>query len=230
MVVPAILVLDEPTDFLAVPGKGRATTIKSGERRSVALADEDPDLILVREIADGHERALTELLRRHGPRIRALASGYSAAQSDVDDVVQDTFWTIWRVASRFEARGVKVSSWITRIAVNRCIDLDRRRKLRRFVGLEDAAEAMDISAAADEELGARATLASVLADIKDLPPRQRAAILIAAEGDRSTADIAESLGVSIGGAEQLLVRARRTLRARLAEREDASPATTSKGK
>ncbi len=187
-----------------------------------ALADgaaADPDIALIRAVATGDEQALTALLRRHGARIRALAAGYSAAAGSADDVVQDTFWTIWRTASRFEDRGVKVASWITRIAVNRCIDLERRRKLRRFVGLEDAAEAADPDVGAERQLADRSRLAAVMNDIRALPARQRAAILIAAGGEHSTADIAESLGVTVGAAEQLLVRARRTLRMNLARRE-----------
>lgn len=182
----------------------------------------DPDLPLIRAVAAGNERALRALLIRHGPRLRALAGGYSAAAGDADDVVQDTMWTVWRTAARFEARGVKVASWITRIAVNRCIDLERRRRIRRFVGLEDATDAADPAIAADEALAGRNRLAAVLGDIRALPPRQRAAILIAAGGNQTTADIAASLGVSIGAAEQLLVRARRTLRQNLARREGES--------
>jgi RNA polymerase sigma-70 factor (ECF subfamily) len=52
-----------------------------------------------------------------------------------------------------------------------------------------------------------------------LPQRQRAAILLAAGGEHSNSEIAAMLGLSAGAVEQLLVRARRTLRAKLAERE-----------
>ncbi len=208
---------DDEGDEIAAAGSA-----PDGQATAAGITDAgglDPDLVLVRAIAGGDERALRTLLTRHGPRLRALAGSYSAAAGDADDVVQDTMWTIWRTAARFEARGVKVASWITRIAVNRCIDLERRRRIRRFVGLEDAAEAPDPAIAADEALAGRKRLAAVLGDIRSLPPRQRAAILIAAGGEQSTADIAASLGVSVGAAEQLLVRARRTLRQNLARRE-----------
>ena len=56
----------------------------------------------------------------------------------------------------------------------------------------------------------------MLDDIRTLPARQRAAILLASDGEKSNIEIADALGVSLGAAEQLLVRARRTLRARLA--------------
>ncbi len=213
--------------FAATPSaRARATATLRGSGRVAgrgaelsAVEPDDPDLPLIAAVAGGDQRALAQLVRRHGPRLRALASGYSAAAADADDVVQETFFTVWRTAGRFEARGVKVSSWITRIAVNRCIDLERRRKLRRLVGLEDAAEVREGGVGADRDLDGRRTLAAVLDDIRALPARQRAAILLAADGEKSNIEIADALGVSLGAAEQLLVRARRTLRDRLAARE-----------
>jgi len=207
------------------PGVGRAAG-RGGDLQAAENAD--PDLPLILAVAARDQRALAELARRHGPRLRALARGYAAAAADADDVVQETFFTVWRKAGAFEARGVKVASWITRIAVNRCIDLDRRRRLRRLVGLDDAAEMSDRSVEADRALDGRRTLSAVFDDIRALPARQRAAILLAADGERSNAEIAEELGVSLGAAEQLLVRARRTLRERLAAREDGPPGGVSK--
>lgn len=195
-----------------------------------AAEPDDPDLPLIAAVAGGDQRALAQLVRRHGPRLRALASGYSAAVADADDVVQETFFTVWRTAGRFEARGVKVSSWITRIAINRCIDLDRRRKLRRLVGLEDAAEVRDSAVTADRDLEGRLALAAVLDDIRALPARQRAAILLASDGEKSNIEIADALGVSLGAAEQLLVRARRTLRERLLLRDNNQARTEDSGR
>ncbi len=184
-----------------------------------AHLDADPDLPLIAAMATGDERALAELVRRHGARLRAIASGYAAAAAEIDDVVQETFFTAWRNVARFEPRGAKVSTWLCRITINRCIDLERRRKLRRFVGLEDDVDPADPAVAADVGLADRTELAAVMADVRRLPERQRAAILLAADGERSNAEIAEALGVSLGAAEQLLVRARRTLRERATARD-----------
>lgn len=207
----------------AGPMAGRGAELSAAE-------PDDPDLPLIAAVAGGDQRALAQLVRRHGARLRALASGYSAAAADADDVVQETFFTVWRTAGRFEARGVKVSSWITRIAINRCIDLERRRKLRRLVGLEDAAEVRETAVGQDRDLEGRRTLSAVLEDIRALPARQRAAILLASDAEKSNIEIADALGVSLGAAEQLLVRARRTLRERLAARESSPARTEEKGR
>ena len=116
-------------------------------------------------------------------------------------------------------RAASRSTWIYRIALNRCIDLDRRKKVRRLVGLDTVEDPVEPDPGAEHGAVVRDELKAVSRDIQALPARQRAAILLAASGDISTSEIAARLGISDGAAEQLLVRARRTLRQRKLARE-----------
>lgn len=179
----------------------------------------DPDESLVTRIAKGDEQAFTEIVRRHSGRLRVLALRFCGDAGEADEIIQDAFWSVWRRADRWQPGGPPFAAWLTRITINRAIDSDRRRRVRRFFGLEAADNVADPTASAEAATTMRAELAAVSADIRDLPARQRAAILLAADGEHSNKDIAVDLGISEGAAEQLLVRARRTLRARLTERE-----------
>jgi RNA polymerase sigma-70 factor (ECF subfamily) len=190
-----------------------------GSKMAVAESNADPDETLVARIARGDERAFTEIVRRHAGRLRTLALRFGSEGGEADDIVQETFWTVWRKAGSWQPGGPPFAAWLTRIAINRAIDADRRRRVRRFFGIEEAAEVADQAASAEDETTMRGELAAVAADIGTLPQRQRAAILLAAGGEHSNSEIAAMLGLSAGAVEQLLVRARRTLRARLAERE-----------
>lgn len=191
-------------------GAQRLTTTAIGE------ADDETLAVLT---AAGDERAFGEIVRRHGGRLKALATRFTGGTGEADDIVQEAFVSFWRTAGRWKPGGPPLSAYLTRIAINRAIDGDRRRRVRRFFGLEEAAEVADTTVAADDDLANRRALAAVSADIATLPARQRAAILLAAEGERSNGDIAAIMGLSEGAVEQLLVRARRTLRSRLAERD-----------
>ncbi|MDQ0314660.1 RNA polymerase sigma-70 factor (ECF subfamily) [Amorphus orientalis] len=195
--------------------------------RSTARVDtgpvDDADTQLLARISHGDERAFAELVARHSPRLHALALRFTGSAADADDVVQDTFWSAWRKASDWQARGVKVSTWLYRIALNRCIDLDRRRKVRRLVGLDDARDPEEPAPGAEQQAVVRSELAAVSDDVRALPARQRAAILLAATGEAGTGEIAARLGISEGAAEQLLVRARRTLRQKKMAREALGP-------
>jgi RNA polymerase sigma-70 factor (ECF subfamily) len=165
------------------------------------------------------DEALTEIVRRHGGRLRALAHRFTGGGSEADDIVQETFLSFWKAARRWQPGGPPLGAYLTRIAVNRAIDGERRRRVRRFFGLEDAATVADTDPVAEQRLAGKDQLAVVARHIATLPARQRAAILLAADTERSNAEIGAVMGLSIGAVEQLLVRARRTLRLRLAEND-----------
>jgi RNA polymerase sigma-70 factor (ECF subfamily) len=188
-----------------------------GPSLTIAGAAEESDEALALKCAAGDQRALREIVRRHGGRLRALAFRFTGGSAEADDIVQETFLSFWNAAQRWRPGGPPLGAYLTRIAVNRAIDSDRRRKVRRFFGLEDAATVSDPQPVADQRLAGKDQLAAVTKHIAALPTRQRAAILLAADSERSNAEIGELMRLSVGAVEQLLVRARRTLRLRLAE-------------
>jgi RNA polymerase sigma-70 factor (ECF subfamily) len=191
-----------------------------GPSLTIIEAGAETDEALALRVAAGDQRALTEIVRRHGGRLRALAHRFTGG-SEADDIVQETFLSFWRSAERWKPGGPPLGAYLTRIAVNRAIDGERRRRVRTFFGLEDAATIADGDPVADQRLAGKDQLAAVARHIATLPARQRAAILLAADTERSNAEIGEVMGLSVGAVEQLLVRARRTLRMRLAESETA---------
>jgi RNA polymerase sigma-70 factor (ECF subfamily) len=203
-----------PASAGAHDGRAAGGLLLAGQATS-----EESDEALATMTAAGDQRAFREIVRRHGGRMRALALRFAGGRAEADDIVQDAFLSFWRTASRWKPGGPPLSAYLTRIAVNRAIDGDRRRRVRHFFGIEEASDTADPEPAADERLENRRALEAVARDIAALPARQRAAILLAAEGERSNAEIAAALNLSEGAVEQLLVRARRTLRARIAERE-----------
>ncbi len=190
-----------------------------GPSLTIASAAEESDEALALRVAAGDQRALREIVRRHGGRLRALAHRFTGGASEADDFVQETFLSFWKAAQRWQPGGPPLGAYLTRIAVNRAIDGERRRQVRRFFGLEDAATVVDPESTAEQRLAGKDQLAAVARHIATLPPRQRAAILLAADAERSNAEIGVAMGLSLGAVEQLLVRARRTLRMRLAEND-----------
>jgi RNA polymerase sigma-70 factor, ECF subfamily len=179
----------------------------------------DEDAALLVAIAQGREPALAQLISRHGRGLTAIATRYLGNHAEAEDVVQETFFRIWSHATRFDPDRAKATTWIYAIAVRLCIDRLRRLKLRRLFGLGagmDAAEEIgDPAPATDQALGDRQTLELTRKAITALPDRQRMALLLAAVGGLDTARIAETLDITPGAVEQLLVRARRNLRGSL---------------
>lgn len=181
-----------------------------------ALPSADPDAILVARLTTGDERAFTELVRRHTGRLTALARRFTGRPDHAEDVVQDVFLALWRSPKTWTPGGPPFAAYLTRLAMNRCIDHSRRQRLRRFVGIEDSPEPVEPGQSPEAAAATRSEVEAVSRLVLRLPARQRAAILVAAEGGQSSSEVAAVLGISTGAAEQLLVRARRTLRAGLA--------------
>lgn len=181
-----------------------------------ALPSADPDDLLAARLATGDERAFTELVRRHAGRLGALAKRFTGRADHAEDIVQEVFLAAWRSRRPWQPGGPPFAAYLTRLTMNRCIDHSRRQKLRRFVGLDDAPEPVEPSRDPAALAEARSEVEAVSRLVLRLPARQRAAILVAAEGGKSSSEVAAVMGISTGAAEQLLVRARRTLRSQLA--------------
>ena len=129
---------------------------------------------------------------------------------------------LWRRPHAWKPGRVVFSTWLYRVVANRCLDQARRQKLRRFLPFGEVADPVDEAPSAYDALAGRDTLAEVGRMIRTLPEKQRLALLLSAQAERSNAEIASVLGVSDGAAEQLLVRARRTLRAMMENKETAT--------
>ncbi len=90
--------------------------------------DEDTLHRLLGRIALQDRTALQELYRAAGGRLLAVASRLLGDHGSAEDVVQETFVTVWSRASQFPALRASPMAWLTSITRNRAIDVLRRRR------------------------------------------------------------------------------------------------------
>jgi RNA polymerase sigma-70 factor (ECF subfamily) len=181
------------------------------------------DDVLLADIAAGDQYMLAGLIARHGRGLRIFATRYLGNTGDAEDVVQDVFVTVWKQAARFDARKGRVSTWLYKITANRCIDYRRRRALRSFIGLDDVQDLLASDQPnAEASTSAKQELSIVRKGLSKLPERQRMALLLKVVADLDNPAIAEVMGSSPGSVEQLLVRARRSLRDHMAATDGGS--------
>ena len=93
-----------------------------GERVRVIGAATDE--VLVRRAAAGGREEFDELVRRHRARVYALALRICRNPDDAEDALQETFIAAYRALPRFDRRA-RVSTWLYRIATNKCYDVGR---------------------------------------------------------------------------------------------------------
>lgn len=184
-------------------------------RDPMSAGAEASDDDLMAQAACGDERAFGVIVRRHYDPLKALALRFSGFEGEAEDVVQEAFVAAWRAAPDWEPGRARLSTWLYRVTVNRCIDRSRRFKRWRPVSFDDSPDPHDTSPDQENRLHWVKAVRKAREAILELPARQRAAILLAADGGHSNKEIAEILGTGTGAVEQLLVRARRTLRVAL---------------
>src|SRR5438067_3910169 len=145
-------------------------------------------------------------------------------RDEVEDVVEEAFWQLWRQAARFDAARGSVATWVATITRTRA--LDRRRMLARrgaTVDREpDAAlpevPAAGASLAADpaEVAEAQERRALVTSALQELPAEQRQVVELAYFQGLSQSDIAEQTGEPLGTIKTRIRLAMQKLRVRLA--------------
>lgn len=147
------------------------------------------------------------------------------------DATQDAFIKAYQRISQY--RGGSFKSWLLRIVTNTCYDALRARKRRPTVSLESGedddddpdydARLMDRSER-PEAYAMRQELAGVIqAAIGQLPPDQRAALILSDIEGLDYQEIADATGAALGTVKSRLSRARARLRDLLLEHQELLP-------
>ncbi len=174
-----------------------------------ALNDVDPDAELLKKIAAGDEMAVRELMNRHIDWMLACSYRMLGTREDAEEVAQEAFLRVWKVAGTWEFGRAKFRTWINRVTVNLCYD---RLRKKREVATEEAPEQVDESGTPADRLHQNQVAARVRLAIDQLPERQKAAIVLCHHQGLSNGEAADIMDVSVEAIESLLSRGRRKLR------------------
>lgn len=170
----------------------------------------------------GHREALV------GHCYRMLGSA-----AEADDAVQETLVRAWRALEGYDGRA-SLRTWLYRIATNVCLDaLADRSRRERPIGMGPAGTVQDDlverprthwlepipdlhAVPADGDPAERAALRqsirlAFVAALQRLPPRQRAALLLAEVLGWPAGEIASALETTVAAVNSALQRARATL-------------------
>jgi RNA polymerase sigma factor (sigma-70 family) len=150
--------------------------------------------------------AFIRLVREHERLIQKVAGLYASDAEDRKDLAGEIVLQLWRAFPRFRGTA-KESTWLYRVALNTAITRQRsdQRKPPLSFGDELVINIPDIVDTADAEI--RRMHAAIAA----LPQLERALTLLHLE-DRSHAEIAEIMGISVSNVGTRLSRIREKLR------------------
>lgn len=181
-------------------------------------SDDDSDDALIASAGRGDRVAASVLVTRHSPRVFSLCMRMLRDRASAEDATQETFLKLWEGAARWRPNGARLETWLYRVASNAC--LDRHRMRRRIAPDSEIGDPPDLSPSARAVLAESDTRRVVDEAIAALPERQRLAVTLRHFEELTNIEIAQSMGLSVEAVESLLGRARRALKAVLADRRD----------
>lgn len=159
-------------------------------------------------VAPSDVKALEREALTHAGALYRLAARLLGNTADADDVVQETFIKAISELRRGGFRGdSSLGTWLYRIVTH--VALDRLRQVKKQAAVPPVEE-RESSASPDAAVALR-ELTDAMAE---LPEDQRAALVLKEVQGLPTREVALVLERSEGATEQLLVRARQTLRRR----------------
>lgn len=134
----------------------------------------------------------------------ALAGGDLAAAEDATQEAFAQAWLSWSRISRYDNPG----AWVRRVAINKLRNAHRSR-LRGEAAVERLnSEAFTAPPPGEPESG-------LMVELQGLPYKQRVCAVLFYVDGLSTAEVAQTMGISQGSVSQHLNRARTALRAHL---------------
>jgi RNA polymerase sigma factor (sigma-70 family) len=165
------------------------------------------DARIARRAAAGDEKAFGAIYDRYHQPLYRYCLSILRDPDDALDALQNTMLSALRgLPGQREPAALK--SWLFRIAHNESISLMRRRAPADHLGSETVASLAAAGGGAEQ----RAELAALVDDLRDLPERQRHALVLRELVGLSHAEIGAAIGVTEPGARQAVYEAREGLR------------------
>ncbi len=179
--------------------------------------NEPGDDALLRRFADGDAAAARVLTDRLGPRSFSVALRMLGNRAEAEDVTQDAMMRLWQMAPNWVPGQAKVSTWLYRVTLNLCVDIQRKKKPDR---LADVPEPEGEEPSVAERMQEAARKDALQTALSQLPERQRQAVVLRHIEELPNPEIAGIMGVSTEAVESLTARGKRALTAILAGRQD----------
>jgi RNA polymerase sigma factor (sigma-70 family) len=179
----------------------------------------------LRQIGQGNEDAARELMERLYPLVLKLVRAYLPRRTSEEDLVQTVFMKVFANLGQYSGQ-VPVEHWVSRIAVNTCLNEIKAQKIRpewRWADLSEEEQFVleTLSATQSEEPAVSGESAKELLNrlLLGLSPQDRMVIRLLHLEERSVAEIRQITGWNAAVIKVRAFRARQKLKTLLAQLE-----------
>ncbi len=157
----------------------------------------------------GRQDALGEVVRRYQQQVARVVIGMLGNTPEADDVGQETFIRFWNNMHAY-THDAKISTFLTRIAINLSINEIRKRKRKQEWISNAKAETSGVMV--DDTLIGRYEREHIEAALHMLDEQQRAVVIMRLVQGYSTKETADLLNIPLGTVLSRLSRALDKLR------------------
>jgi RNA polymerase sigma-70 factor (ECF subfamily) len=164
----------------------------------------DDERCRVIQSQNGDQGAFEALIREHQRMIHSLCYRMTGSLADAEDLAQETFIHAYQHLTGFRSEA-RFSSWLYRIAVNHCLNWQKRRHRLDQLHKQWSEQDCEPSGA---DLGRDQLIQEAL---MNLPPKQRAAVVLTTYDGFNHAEAAAALGCSETTVSWRVFAARRKL-------------------
>ena len=192
----------------------------NSDRAANGRLERDAELML--RVREGDEASFGLLLEKHRNPVIHFLDRMVQNQAVAEELAQEAFLRVYKSRVSYEPTA-KFTTWLFRIATHLALNWIRDgRNEHRQASLDQesadgtARQVPDRSRTAEQELVYQARLREVRQAIRNLPAKQKAAVMMHKYQEMDYAQIADVLSCSESAVKSLLFRAYESLRLRLA--------------
>jgi RNA polymerase sigma-70 factor, ECF subfamily len=161
----------------------------------------EPESSLIARAKSGDAEAISALYERYAPQIQRYIASRLSDPVLAEDVCADVFVKVLESLSRYEDRGWPFSAWLYRIAYARTVDVLRQARRRHSIPLDETQ--LGSLEPPDEAVMTRISYLEIKGAMGVLTSEQRLVLCLRFDEDRSLAEIAQSLGRTVGSIKAL---------------------------
>lgn len=193
----------------------------SSTMEAVVSLERDTDLMI--RVREGDAASFTLLLERHRRPVIQFMYRMVQNRAVAEELAQEAFLRVYRSRTSYEPTA-KFTTWLFRIATRLALNWIRdqkgekgRESLDQIQPDGAVRQVCDRGPNVEERLLSEVKLQQIRQAIAQLPPKQRAAVLMHKYEEMDYVQIAAALACSEAAVKSVLFRAYETLRARLAD-------------
>ncbi len=157
----------------------------------------DAELLSLLRNAASQQRAFEAIVKQYGEKLYWQVRRLVLSHEDADDIVQNAFIKAWLNINAFEGKA-KISTWLSRIAINEALDFLRKRQKSDALRASDDVLSVASQLIADEYFDGDQTQAQLQEAISLLPDVQRTVFTLRYFDEMKYSEMSQILGTSEG--------------------------------